>query len=84
MLQSQSSVITPVSLNMELDKVHRLLLSHNFSEKLYAKRKMIYKRSKQTINFRVSFTKELPTLIENAQTHINNIRGVKFYFAALK
>ena len=32
--------------------------THSFREKLYAKRKMIYKKSKQTMNFHVSLTKE--------------------------
>ena len=42
---------------------------------------MIYEKSKQAMNFHVSRTKERPTLLEKAQTHINRIRAVKFCFA---
>ena len=40
---------------------------------------MIYKKSKQTMNFRVSLSKEQSTLLE--KTHINNIGGLKFHFS---
>ena len=55
--------------------------SHGFKGKLYAKRKMIYEKSKQTMNFHVSLTKEQSTLLEKSQIHINGIGGVKFCFS---
>ena len=55
--------------------------SHSFRGKLYAKQKMIYEKSKQTMNFHVSLTKEQSTLLEKSQIHINDICGVKFCFS---
>ena len=52
--------------------------SHSFRGKLYAKRKMIYERSKQIMNFHVSLTKNRSTLLEKTRTRINIVRGVKF------
>lgn len=56
------------------------LKSHSFREKLHAKRKMIYERSEETMNFHVSLTKEQSALLEKAQIHINGIGGVRFCF----
>ena len=52
--------------------------SHSIRDKLYEKWKMIYEKSKQTMN---SLTKKWSTLQGKAQTHINSISRVKFCFS---
>ena len=55
--------------------------THSYREKLFSKKNELYNNKNKKIKFHVSLTKHRLDLFEKAQNLIQNLQGIKFYFA---